>query len=127
MARKCFMCGGDVAGGGILCPKCDKPRKTKPEALALESIAAGATRGPALVSNDGPAAALMEAPIRTPSGAFSLESVSTTAGTIINILNATGAASVFIGPDKSVRFVSEEAKKLFESPKGFSSVATIES
>jgi signal transduction histidine kinase len=128
MARKCFMCGGDVAGGGILCPKCDKPRKTRAEALALESVAAGAPAGRrALVNSPGPASALLEAPVaRTPSGAFALESVSITNSTIISILNASGAASVFLGADKRVRFVSEEAKKLFDASKTALTLKSIE-
>ena len=128
MARKCFMCGGDVAGGGILCPKCDKPRKTRAESLALESVAAGAPasrRG--LVNSPGPASALLEAPVaRTPSGAFALESVSVTNSTIISILNASGAAALFLGADKSVRFVSEEAKKLFDASKTTLTLKSIE-
>ena len=128
MARKCFMCGGDVAGGGILCPKCDKPRKTRAEALALESVAAGAPAGPRLATSAGPASALLDAPIpRTNSGAFALESVSTTNSTIISILNAAGAPSVFLGADKSVKFVSDEAKRLFDASKSALTIKTIES
>ena len=122
------MCGGDVAGGGILCPKCDKPKKTRAESLALENVAAGAPGVARMSTSSGPASALLDAPIpRTPSGAFALESVSTTNSTIIGILNAAGAAAVFIGADRSVKFVSEEAKKLFDSSKTALTLKTIES
>ncbi|HUP62678.1 MAG TPA: HAMP domain-containing sensor histidine kinase [Thermoanaerobaculia bacterium] len=46
MARKCFMCGREISGGGILCEKCDKPRKAKSSAATTSPAIPAATAAP---------------------------------------------------------------------------------
>ncbi len=118
MARKCFMCGGEVAEG-ILCGKCDKPRRksgatqTVPE--TKPPVAAEAPR-PESGRHAAVAAAQLEDPFpKAPVVQFPVESASPAITSVVNLLVATGGASILIGPDRSVKFVSDDAKKLFDA------------
>jgi signal transduction histidine kinase len=120
MARKCFMCGHEITEG-ILCEKCDKPRKkSSPAAAAPEPPAAPQARAKADSGRHGTAIATAQqveedpfpkAPVLT----FPIESASPAVTSVVNLLVASGAASVLLGPDRSVKFVSDEAKKLFDA------------
>ena len=145
MAKKCFMCGRDVAGG-ILCEKCDKPRKkvAAPEkerarpSRPPESPSAAASRPEAdetsapppvkppspHATNPHPAAPsasraqaapeLEPDPFpKAPIVLFPVESASPAITSVVNLLVAAGVASVLVGPDKGVKFVSDEAKRVF--------------
>lgn len=136
MARKCFMCGGEVAEG-ILCAKCDKPRKKsggtvpiaeqKAEAKSVlpEMTAAAPPMRPSVstsASDSGRhakvavAAELVEDPFpKAPIVPFPMESASPAITSIVHLLVASGGASVLLGPDRSVKFVSDDAKKLFDA------------
>ncbi|HVS32502.1 MAG TPA: HAMP domain-containing sensor histidine kinase [Thermoanaerobaculia bacterium] len=46
---------------------------------------------------------------------FPVESASPAITSVVNLLVASGVASVLLGADRSVKFVSEEAKKLFDT------------
>jgi signal transduction histidine kinase len=46
---------------------------------------------------------------------FPVESASPAVTSVVHLLIATGGASVLIGPDRTVKFVSDEAKKLFDA------------
>jgi hypothetical protein len=130
------MCGREIAGKGILCDKCDKPRAKKSEAAVAsadvespkpEAEAAAAPQSPAAPP---PAAASKSQPSRNaeatardldpfpkaPIVPFPVESASPAITSVVNVLVAAGVASVFIGPDRSVKFVSDEARKLFDAP-----------
>jgi hypothetical protein len=117
MARKCFMCGCEIAGGGILCEKCDKPRKPKPQASAPTQAqppspastppAQRAAEAPQLEEDPFPKAPLLQFPIESATPAIT---------SVVNLLVASGVASVLVGPDRTVKFVSDEAKKLFDAP-----------
>lgn len=133
MARKCFMCGGEVTEG-ILCGKCDKPRKKSGPAQQMAE-----TKPPALVENEPstvpPPIQTAPAPSRGDSGRhsvvatahaedpfpkapivpFPVESASPAITSVVNLLVAAGGASVLVGPDRSVKFVSDDAKKLFDA------------
>jgi len=141
MARKCFMCGGEVSEG-ILCGKCDKPRK-KPSGATQQAAgtkASPAPEPPAQAATPAPqspaqAAAPAPSPSRGESGRhaviaaakiedpfpkapvvqFPVESASPAITSVVNLLVATGGASMIIGPDRSVKFVSDDAKKLFDA------------
>lgn len=116
------MCGGE-ATEGILCAKCDKPRKKSGAAPAVTGEAAPAKSAPA---SPGPQAS---APLHTatapkveedpfpkaPILPFPVESASPAVTSVVNLLVATGGASVLLGPDRSVKFVSDDAKKLFDA------------
>src|SRR5437762_3111019 len=114
MAQKCFMCGAAIAQG-ILCEKCDKPRKKlalsgaegsgeqqlTPPPMPAISIAATA---PAAVPDEFPKAPVLHFPVESASPAIT---------SVANVLIAGGVAAIVVGPDRSVKFVTDEAKKLF--------------
>jgi signal transduction histidine kinase len=47
---------------------------------------------------------------------FPVESASPAITSIANVLIATGVASIVVGPDRAVKFVTDEAKRLFDAP-----------
>ena len=47
---------------------------------------------------------------------FPVESATPAITSIVNVLIAAGVASVLIGPDRSVKFITDEAKRLFDAP-----------
>jgi signal transduction histidine kinase len=116
MARKCFMCGREV-GEGILCDKCDKPRRksggTVSAAQSETSSRSGAAE--ALAAQVEPAAKPDPFP-KAPIVQFPVESASPAVTSVVNLLIAAGGASFLLGPDRSVKFVSDDARKLFDAP-----------
>src|SRR5215212_6644032 len=123
MARKCFMCGGEVADG-ILCGKCDKPRKKSgptPQAAADSKPAAVEPAPQSRGGSDsgrhaGAAVAQLEDPFpKAPVVQFPVESASPAITSVVNLLVATGGASILIGPDRTVKFVSDDARRLFDA------------
>jgi len=102
MARKCIMCGRETTGG-ILCEKCDKPRKPKSAEMRT---------GEAVLLHTEAATAFDPFPIAdiVP---FPLEATSLAITSVVDLLIATGAPSIFLGPDRSVKFVSDTATSLF--------------
>src|SRR6187455_3339053 len=98
MARKCFMCGREVTEG-ILCEKCDKPRK---------KTSAGTTP---LQEPSMEAVAREEDPFpKAPVLPFPVESASPAITSVVNLLVASGVATVLLGADRAVKFVSDEAR-----------------
>ena len=81
MSSNCIMCGVSITQG-ILCPSCDRPRRVKIAATAVESA-------------DLP-----------------LDTVSPAVVSMTNVLTAAGAAAAVVTRDRSLKFVSEELKKL---------------
>jgi len=124
MARKCFMCGREVTEG-ILCEKCDKPRKksnpaettvapppnTPPEARTAPTPKSGSGAHAAAVAPKVEVDPFPKAPILP----FPVESASLAITSVVNLLVAAGVASVLVGPDRSVKYVSDEARKLFDA------------
>lgn len=159
MARKCFMCGREVTEG-ILCEKCDKPRK-KPAAKAAEPRQEAAPPAPPVIP-DKPAEAKpadpkpkqelkqepkpAERPAAPPPAAksprdsgrqqtatapqledpfpiapvvpFPVESASPAITSVVNLLIASGVPAVLVGPDRNVKFVSDEALRIFSATVG---------
>lgn len=150
MASKCFMCGREVSSG-ILCEKCDKPRKPKSSAAPAPVVTAAAEAPvPALSASPNATAVVSEhsrtvetprpePPVRRPSSPglpavslaaasapqldpfpkapilpFPVESASPAITSIVNLLVTAGVASILLGPDRTVKFVSDEAKRLFD-------------
>ena len=108
MAQKCFMCGAAITQG-ILCEKCDKPRRksgeqqnTPPPMPAIS--AASVATAPADLPEEFPKAPLLQFPVESASPAIT---------SVANVLIAGGVAAIVIGPDRTVKFVTDEAKKLF--------------
>lgn len=139
MAQKCFMCGRDISAG-ILCEKCDKPRKSRPAeapTAAPSAVSVAAAQPPSPVVPAAPPAATAkasepsrgtDAPVlhestapqldpfpKAPVLPFPIESASPAVTSIVNVLVASGVASVLVGPDRSVKFVSDEARRLFDA------------
>ena len=125
MAKKCFMCGREVSEG-ILCEKCDKPRKksgptqqaveTKPPAPETPAASPAMSRG-----DSGRHAAIAVERVeddpfpKAPILPFPVESASPAITSVVHLLVATGGASILVGPDRSVKFVSDDARKLFDA------------
>lgn len=157
MARKCFMCGREIAGG-ILCEKCDKPRK-KSGSLPAEqpepTPASSATIQQSAPQQSAPSSSALSASssgsgFRSESGRyaaatlprsepeqrdpfpkapllpFPLESASPAVTSVVHLLIASGVASLLIGPDRSIKFVSDEAKSLFDSATENATLAAVE-
>jgi signal transduction histidine kinase len=133
MARKCFMCGGEVSEG-IICGKCDKPRKKSGATQqAAEAKPPAPEPPPPVQQQQQPqappqpsrgdsgrqavmVAAQLEDPFpKAPILPFPVESASPAITSVVNLLIATGGASILVGPDRSVKFVSDDAKKLFDA------------
>jgi hypothetical protein len=151
MASKCFMCGAAITRG-ILCEKCDKPRKPKSEAtktaappaaavpvavtLPPEVSARAASVGETTATRRSGGAATAAAPAPAPEPEpfpkapllpFPVESSSPAITSVANVIMAAGAPAIVLGADRSVKFVTEEAKRLFGVPQSdLSSVKQIE-
>jgi hypothetical protein len=128
MARKCFMCGSEVTEG-ILCGKCDKPRrKSSPDLVAQAAAESKAAPSPE-PTREATAPALDPDPFpKAPILPFPVESASPAITSVVNLLVAAGVPSVLVGPDRSVKFVSDEAKRLFGATQSeLATVAAIES
>jgi len=143
MAQKCFMCGAAIARG-ILCEKCDKPRKSKQSAAKSEPAPAPAPPPPpapmpagestATRRSGGAATAAAPAPApepepfpKAPLLPFPVESASPAITSVANVIMAAGAPAIVLGADRTVKFITEEAKKLFGLPQSdLSSLRQIE-
>lgn len=147
------MCSREISSG-ILCEKCDKPRKPKAQASEPKVEGSGAPQAelggalkpelsgapaPPPARSPLPAAGGGGAPLKTdnayaldpfpkaPILPFPVESASPAVTSVVSLLVASGVASILLGPDKSVKFVSDEAKALFDAtPADFASVRFIE-
>jgi hypothetical protein len=127
MAQKCFMCGAAITQG-ILCERCDKPRKKSSEQAASPSVSApapGRAPEPPPSAREGarahtPVSTAATAPAdlpeefpKAPVLHFPVESASPAITSVANVLIAGGVAAIVVGPDRTVKFVTDEAKKLF--------------
>ena len=111
MARKCFMCGRELPAGKILCEACDKPRKPRADSTTQTSQA--------LALDPFPAAPVVPFPVESASPAIT---------SVVNVLVAAGVPSIFLGADKSVKFVSDAAMHLFDASQSqLSDITFIES
>ncbi|HYC61120.1 MAG TPA: ATP-binding protein [Thermoanaerobaculia bacterium] len=120
------MCGREVTEG-ILCEKCDKPRRKSqppapaPDASVSEAVAAPAQRASSESGRHQSVAAAV--PVMEPDPfpkapilPFPVESASPAITSVVNLLVASGVPAVIVGPDRSVKFVSDEAKRLLDAP-----------
>jgi hypothetical protein len=139
MASKCFMCGREISTG-ILCEKCDRPKKTRSETAKTVAIPAFNPPKDALPQQQqkttpppktaAPATAVHAAldPFpKAPIVPFPVESASPAITSVVDVLVASGVACVLLGPDRSVKFVSDEAKHLFDAPQADINLHFIES
>jgi len=135
---KCFMCGAAISQG-ILCGKCDKPRgKTKSAEPAKASAPTPAPSAPpkatsvekpvtspapqSRVSSERAQTAAATAPRvdpdpfpKAPVVPFPVEAATPAITSIVSLLMVAGVPSILIAPDRSVKYVSDEAKKLFDA------------
>lgn len=163
MASKCFMCGAAITQG-ILCERCDKPRKPKPPepvrtasneaaggvelrppppppsaapvpvtggppspAPAAPSVAEGGGASWRSAQGGAAAAALPvsepEPFPKAPLLPFPVESASPAITSLASVIMAAGAAAIVLSSDRGVKFITEEAKRLFGVPQ--SDLATV--
>ncbi len=152
------MCGEQVSQG-ILCAKCDKPRRPKTTATtkaaadpvtpppaappaapppaapaqtsphaAAPTAAAPRTEAPPARSATATAPAIDHDPFpKAPVVPFPVGAASLAVTSIVDLLVATGVAAAFLAPDRSVKFVSEDARALFGVGHSELSLQTIES
>ena len=126
MAKKCFMCGREVAEG-ILCEKCDKPRKKSGAGQAMPPAQPEAGQAGLPVLHQAATAPELDPFPKAPILPFPVESASPAVTSVVNLLVASGVASVLLGPDRTVKFVSDDAKKLFDATAAeLSHLSTIE-
>jgi signal transduction histidine kinase len=115
MARQCFMCGRDVPEGKILCENCDKPKKPK---AAKSPGPPSPETAQALALDRFPAAAVVPFPVEAATPAIT---------SVVNLIVAAGTPAVFLGADRSVKFVSDAAMKLFDKTQSeLSTIGAIE-
>jgi signal transduction histidine kinase len=134
------MCGREVTEG-ILCEKCDKPRKKSQPPSPAPDLSAqpqpAHSPAPAAASRAGSDSGrhavavvpeLEQDPFpKAPILPFPVESASPAITSVVNLLVASGVPAVIVGPDRSVKFVSDEAKKLFDAPTSeLSTLAAVE-
>ena len=134
MAQKCFMCGREISKG-ILCEKCDKPRRPRPQPQPSEPVQAAPAPEPSVAP---PVKTVTAAPPPSPQPSpqqpvsreavaldpfpkapvvpFPIESASPAITSVANVLIAGGVAAIVLGPDRAVKFFTDEAKKLFDAP-----------
>ena len=144
------MCGNSISQG-ILCEKCDKPRKIKADAPAkspepeVAPVAAAAPPAPRPTPIPPPAppvsapvtmtqrsggentAVALDAFPKAPVLPFPVESASPALTSVVSLLIAAAVPAVLLGSDRSVKFVSDDATKLFNAaPSDMKSVKFIE-
>jgi|SRR5438270_670631 len=139
---KCFMCGAAISQG-ILCGNCDKPRKTKaakpiPPPVAVDartpsSAVEGRTPSSAPAMNERVQTATapmveMDPFPKAPVVPFPVEAATPAITSIVSLMMVAGVPSILVAPDRSVKYVSDEAKKLFDATQAdLGSLHTIES
>ena len=129
MPQKCFMCGAAISQG-ILCDKCDKPRKSKSSAATPAVVETAAAAPPVARPTPKPASApvtvtpprsnettavALDAFPKAPVLPFPVESASPALTSVVSLLIAAAVPSVLLGADRSVKFVSDDATKLFNA------------
>ena len=144
MASKCFMCGADVTRG-ILCAKCDKPRKPRTEngatAPAADSLV---TKQKAVPDTASPQRSAMTATTPSSGGPahsaalhlesfpvaavlpFPIESASPAITSIANVLVAGAVAALVVNAERSVKFMTDEARRFLGGTAGPTTVREIE-
>jgi hypothetical protein len=95
MGRTCILCGHEISSG-IVCEKCDKPRKPKQQQTTQNALAL----------DPFPKAQVVPFPVEAASPAIT---------SVVDLLIAAGVPAILLGPDKSVKFVSDQAKALFDA------------
>jgi hypothetical protein len=118
------MCGAAISQG-ILCGNCDKPRKTK-AAKAVEKAAAPPP--PERVETATAPMVDIDPFPKAPVVPFPVEAATPAITSIVSLLMVAGVPSILVAPDRSVKYVSDEAKKLFDAMQAdLSSLQSIES
>jgi signal transduction histidine kinase len=107
------MCGREISQG-ILCDKCDRPKRT----ASSKGAAAPALRTEEVphehehehVASEPAADPFPKAPVLP----FPIESTSLALTNIVELLSVIDVPSILLGGDRAVKFVSEGAKRLLE-------------
>jgi signal transduction histidine kinase len=120
------MCGREISAG-ILCEKCDSPKKTKSDARpavkaeAKEEAKAQPVSAPPPMAPPEPPAPVLETsqalaldPFpKAQVVPFRAESVTPAITSVVDLITASGVPAILLGPDRNVKFVTDEAVRLF--------------
>jgi signal transduction histidine kinase len=127
MKAQCVMCGRDIAQG-ILCEKCDRPKRSSSKQSSQTAAPAPSAPSPppaAAAPSKAPAAALQPQEDHEPDPfpkapivPFPVESTSLAMTSMYEVLSTAGVPSVLIAGDRSVKFVSESARALLRLAPG---------
>lgn len=113
------MCGRELPPGKIVCESCDRPRRKADKRPAAEGIVRASETSHALALDRFPEAPVVQFPVESATPAIT---------SVVNVLVAAGTPSVFLGADRSVKFVSDAALKLFDTTRSeLTTLAAIES
>lgn len=88
-------------------PAMQAPQPPASSAASSAPARAAAATAPAIEQDPFPKAPILPFPI---------ESASPAVTSVVHLLVASGVPAVLVGPDRSVKFVSDEAKRLFDAP-----------
>ncbi len=108
--NQCVMCGASISQG-IVCEKCDKPRKktvTQPAAQHAVPKTTVTTGAKAKTSAQPATDPFPKAPIVP----FPVESTSIAGTSVCDVLMATHVPAILVGPDKAPKFLTAEARVL---------------
>jgi hypothetical protein len=119
MKSHCLMCGQEIADG-FLCQKCDKPRKpaTRPSEKTVSAPSAPAQSR--MASTPAPAeepAAQFDPFPKAPIVPFPIESTSLAITSVCQVLATANVAAVVVGSDRSVKFATDDARRMFGADK----------
>lgn len=104
MKAQCVMCGQEI-GEGILCERCDRPRRRSTD--VPRGSAASAT-----LSKPAEEEHIEKAFPKAPIVPFPIESTSLALTSIYEILSSAEVPTVLLGSDRKVRFASDDAKEI---------------
>src|SRR6266540_36995 len=114
MARTCILCGHEISTG-IVCEKCDKPRKPKAQPSVPPSVPPIPPARAAEIGRPTHAAHALDPFPKAQVVPFPVEAASPAVTSVVDLLVAAGVPAILLGPDKSVKFVSDQAKGLFDA------------
>lgn len=122
MAAECVLCGRSISSG-IVCEKCDKPRKPKPAAAASPAPPAMTQPAPASSAQTNAQVAVAPEPIndpfpKAPVVPFRLEATSLAMTNMYEVLAAGRVPAVLLTADRTIKYVSDEARELLNLPTG---------
>jgi signal transduction histidine kinase len=120
--NQCVLCGADISQG-ILCDKCDRPRKKTAPKPATETAPPKVTAEPPPAKPSAGTGTTTSRPKSSAQPAvdpfpkaqvvpFPVESTSIAGTSVCDVLMATRVPAILLGPDKAPKFLTAEARVL---------------